>query len=149
MLRQRALQLVALLRKKTCTWRHPMRMRHPVLGCGCVCCVHACVFACMILYMYTCMSHVTYEWVISRINESWHACKCQITHINESCHVCMSHFTHECVTSYTHASSHAYQWAIWRVNESFHKWISHFIHARAKSHMNEPYHVLTSQVTYD
>jgi len=56
------------------------------------------------------MSHVTCEWVMSRVNES--------------CHMWMSHVTHEQVTSY--------------VDESRHIWKNHFAH-RAEPRERNPW----------
>jgi len=55
------------------------------------------------------MSHVTYEWVMS--------------HMNESCHIWMSDFTYESVMSH--------------MNESHHIWMSHVTYEWVMSHMNE------------
>ena len=55
------------------------------------------------------MSHVTYEWVMSRMNES--------------CHVWMSHVT--------------YEWVVARMNESWHVWMSRVTYGWVVSHTNE------------
>ena len=52
------------------------------------------------------MSHVTYEWVVSHIHESWHvdATAPVMSHMNESCPMCMSHVTYEWVVSHKNGS---------------------------------------------
>jgi len=65
----------------------------------------------------TSISHVTYEWVMS--------------HMNESCHIWMSHVTYESVMSHIHESCHiwmshvTYEWVMSHMNESCHIWMSH------------------------
>jgi len=47
------------------------------------------------------MSHVTYEWVMSHLNESCHIWMTHVTyewvmsHMNESCHIWVSHVTYD------------------------------------------------------
>jgi len=57
------------------------------------------------------MSHVTYKWVMS--------------HMNESCHIQMSHVTYEWVmsTCYSGMSHFTYEWVMSHVNEACHVWI--------------------------
>jgi len=56
------------------------------------------------------MSHVTYKWVMSHINESCHIWISHVTyvwvlsHMNKSCHIWMSHVTYEWVMSHIHES---------------------------------------------
>jgi len=58
------------------------------------------------------MSHVTYEWVMSHMNESCHvAYEWVISHMNQPCSMWMSHVPYEWVTSH--------------MNESCHTWLSH------------------------
>ena len=59
-------------------------------------------------------SHVTYEWVMSHINESYHIWMSHVPHqwvmsyMNESCHTWMSHVTYERVMSCIHDTAHSY-----------------------------------------
>ena len=74
------------------------------------------------------VTHVTYGWVVSRINES--------------CHVWMSHVPYECVTSQRDETS--------RTNQPCHKWMRHVTYEWFMSHMNEPWqtcHIWMSHVT--
>jgi len=56
--------------------------------------------------------HVTYEWVMSRTNESCHVRMSRVTYelvmrqMTESCHIWMSHVIYECVMSRMIESSH-------------------------------------------
>ena len=59
------------------------------------------------------MSHVTYPWVMS--------------HINESCHVWVNHVT--------------YQWVMSHINKSWRIWISNGTYECVMSHMNETRHI--------
>jgi len=58
------------------------------------------------------MSHVTCEWVMSRVNESCHmwmshvTCEWVMSHVNESCRMWMSHVTCERVMSRVNESCH-------------------------------------------
>jgi len=99
-------------------------------------------------------SHVTYEWVMSHLNESCHIWMSHVTyewvmsHMNESCRIWMSRISYKWVTS------HAYEWVTSRVNESWricvcrsaqmqrrskmglwHTWTSHVICIWVTSHM--------------
>jgi len=83
------------------------------------------------------MSHVTYEWVMSHMNESCHIWMSHITyewvmsHMNKSCHIWIRHDTYEWVMSHTNESCHiwmshvTYEWVLWHMNESFHRWMIH------------------------
>jgi len=68
---------------------------------------------------YVWMSHITYEWVMS--------------HMDESCHIWTIHITYERVMSHT--------------NESCHIRMSHVVHEWGLSHMNEACQIWTSHVT--
>jgi len=59
------------------------------------------------------LSRVTYEWVMS--------------HMNESRHIWMSHVT--------------YEWVMSRMTESYHIWMSHVTYEWVMSHMNESCHL--------
>jgi len=64
------------------------------------------------------LSHVSYEWVTSHMNESrliWKSCLICLgyisyawlmSHMNESCHIRMSHVSYEWVMSHMHESRH-------------------------------------------
>jgi len=74
-----------------------------------------------------CMSHVTYEWVMSHVNGSCyiHAgfarhLSLHVKYVQESWHVCMSHVT--------------YEWVMSRMNESCHVWMSHVTYEWVMSH---------------
>jgi len=88
-----------------------------------------------------CMSHVTYEPVMSRVNES--------------CHTWMYHGTCECVAT---CRSLLNEWVTSRINELCHVWTSHvtcecvMVHVKAQLlvilfGMNESCHVRTSRAT--
>jgi len=85
------------------------------------------------------MSHVTHEWVMSHMNESYHTSmrhvthQCVISHINASCHTSMSHVSH--------------QWVVSHMNSSCHTWMSHITHEWVMSHINESCHTSMSHVT--
>ena len=86
------------------------------------------------------MSHVTYECVMSQMNES--------------CHIQMSHVTYEWVMSRMNEScriwiSHvAYKWVVSCMNESCHMCMRHAIYGWVMSHMNAPCYIWMSHVTY-
>jgi len=79
------------------------------------------------------MSHVTYGWVMSHMNESCHVWMSHVKYgwvmsrMNESCHVWISHVT--------------YGWVMSRLNESCHVWISHVTYGWVIWHINEPCHI--------
>jgi len=98
-------------------------------------------------------SHVTFGWVISRMNESrdmWMShmtCEWVMSHMNESCHIWISHVTYEWIMSHTNASmSH--------MNESCHIWMrqchiwvmSWAMCNKATSHVT---HIIKSCHTYE
>ena len=125
------------------------------------------------------MSHVTYEWVMSHMNESCHTCD-RVRHLGSSVDsisaadvwespalapdihhyylykVC-SHVTYEWVMShivhhyYLHkAYSHVtHEWVMSHMNESCHTWMSHVTHDWVMSHMNESCHTWMSHVTHE
>jgi len=74
------------------------------------------------------MSHVIYQWVMSRMNES--------------CHTWMSHVVYEsmtlwgCTWCYIWICYVTYGWVMSHMNESFHTWMSHVAHEWVMSHMN-------------
>jgi len=73
-------------------------------------------------------SHVTYEWVMSHMNESClHLCLTStshaISHVSKSCHIWMSHVT--------------YEWVMSHMNESCHIWMTRVSYEWVMSHMNE------------
>jgi len=86
------------------------------------------------------MSHVTYAWVMSHMNESCHVWMSNaiyewgMSHMNESCHICMSHVT--------------YGWVMTHMYESWHIWMSHITYEWVTSHMDESCHIRTSHVTH-
>jgi len=96
---------------------------------------------------------VTYQWVMSHINESCHISMNHITyqwvmsHINESCHISMSHVTYQWVMSHINESYHismshvTYQWVMSHINESCHISMSHVTYQWVMSHMNESCHI--------
>jgi len=75
------------------------------------------------------MSHVTYEWVMS--------------HMNESCHIRMSHVTYEWVMSHLNESCHIWTSQL-TYEQSCHIWTSHVTHEWVMSHTNESCHIWTS-----
>jgi len=115
------------------------------------------------------MSHVTSEWVISRMNESrrtyqlvmshiwmshvthiWMSHVTHIRHMNGSPHLWMSHVTYECVTSQTEScdthmnesrDTHTtYEWVMSHMNAS-HRWLSHVTHIWM-SHVTHIRHII-------
>jgi len=112
------------------------------------------------------MSHVTYEWVMSYmnelcriwvrmshvtyVNESCHKYEWVMSHINESCH------THEWFMSHQNESCHRYECVMSHTNESCHMWMGHVTYEWVMphiegviSHMNESCHMWMSNVTYE
>jgi len=87
------------------------------------------------------MSHVTYEWVVSQMNESFHIWMSHVTyewvmsHMNESCHIWMSRVT--------------YEWVISHMNEACHIWMSHVTYEWVMSHMDKSRHIRMSFITYE
>ena len=87
------------------------------------------------------MSHVTYQWVMSRMNESCHVWMSHfsyewvISRMNESCHVWMSHVT--------------YEWVVSRMNESCLIWMSHVSYKWVMSHMIVSCLTWTSHLLYE
>jgi len=102
------------------------------------------------------MSHVTYERVIS--------------HMNESCHIRMSHVTYEWVTSQgrkifapddSASFNHTYGYVMSHMNESRHIWMSHVKYVWVTSQggnifppddsasFHHKYEYVTSDVTYE
>ena len=81
------------------------------------------------------MRHLTCKWVISYINLSrplWISqvtYECVVSHMNESCHICML-----CV----HYKSTTFRW---HVNESCPSWTSHVTYECVMSHMNGSCHI--------
>jgi len=107
------------------------------------------------------ISHVSCEWVMSRMNESCPMSSSTsprahtslvMSHMNESCHIRMSHVLHEWVMSHMTESFHkskkrvlpchmwmshvTYEWVTSHMDESCHIWLSPFTGAR-----NESYHI--------
>jgi len=119
------------------------------------------------------LSHVTYEWVIAHIIESWHiwiiAYARGISRMNESCHVCMSHVTYKRVDeschvwmshiTYERVMSHGWvmsrmierRYVRWWSNPTLDCWVwmRHVTYEWDMSHMNESYHKCMSHVTYE
>jgi len=112
------------------------------------------------------MSHATYAWVISHMNESLYC-----THItNDPCHTWMSHVTYTWVLSHTNQSCHTRMshvtWVMLHMHESCHICMSQLTYAWvtllythyewSMSHMNEwcpiqtiSWHTWASRVTYE
>jgi len=95
------------------------------------------------------MSHVTYEWVMSHMNDSYHIWKSLdtyewvMTHMNLSCHMWMGHVTCEWVMLHMNEPhyeviSHVNE--SWRRCESCHIWMSHVTYEWVMSDMNESCH---------
>ena len=100
--------------------------------------------------MDTRMSHVTYEWVMS--------------HMNESCHIRMSHLYNLIywrMNEWCPMSEWTHEWVMSRMNESCHIWTSHVTYEWAMSpiqmshvsyvisHMNESCHIWTFEWVSD
>jgi len=121
------------------------------------------------------MSHITYEWVMSRMRESRHdkaygnvapLFECVLyhgwdvwqrtyewvmSHTNESCHMWMRPVTYECHgfwrrSAVARAPSNT---RMSHVNESCHICLSHVQYEWAKSHMNESCHIWMSRVPFE
>ena len=102
----------------------------------------------------TWVSHVTYECVMSYINESCHIWMSHVTyewvmaHMNESCHIWMSHVTYEWVIEHSGFSSELNFENFYlvhspdEISESCHILMSHVIYEWVMSHMNESWHVV-------
>jgi len=80
------------------------------------------------------ISHVTYERVMSHVNESRHIwmshvtyCKWVMSHMNELCHIWRSQVTCE--------------WVMSLMNEPYYTWRSHVTYERAMSHLNALGHI--------
>ena len=88
----------------------------------------------------TWISHVTYEWIMSRMNEWRHVWMSHVTyewvtsHMNESCHTWMSQVTHTWICQIT------CEWVTSHMNESRHVWMSHVTYEWVMSHMNDSCH---------
>ena len=107
--------------------------------------------------MHVWMSHVTYEWVMSRMNESCHVCMSHVTYewvvyeachiwwihvtcMNKSCHIGMSHVPYEWVMSHIWMSHVPYKWVVnepCHVYTSRHLWISHVTYVNESCHTCE------------
>ena len=97
------------------------------------------------------MSHVTYEWVMSRMNESchiftasspvaigiYHVLMSYATRRNESCHVSMSHATYLQHHLPPQQVCHTYEWVMPHVG------MSHVTHEWVMSSMDESCHIST------
>jgi len=183
-----------------CNLGDPMSLRHPV-SCACGCtrersvsparlCFMLCVACCMLylhegmcgcmcdIYIYSHMivyineSHIRYEWVVSRMNESCHTWRKHVTservmsRMNVACLIWMSHDSYEWVMSHMNESwliwmsqqvtyecgtlriSHVtYEWVMSHVNESCHVWMSHVTYEWVMSRLNEPCHIWMNLVT--
>jgi len=101
------------------------------------------------------MSNVTYEWVMSHMNQS---------DMYESCHICMSHlqssrqrlhqvlFSHQWVMTYIRDMTHSHVISIWVMSHlggSCHIWMSHVTSEWVMSHLNESCHIWMSHVTFE
>jgi len=110
-------------------------------------------------YVHIWTSHVTYEWVISQVNEPCHMCTSHVAyvrvrlcaHMNEPHHIWMSHVTCEWAMSNINEPCHkcmsrvcrirmgramcTYAWDMSRINESCHRWMSHVTGEWALSQM--------------
>jgi len=97
-----------------------------------------------------CMSHVTYDWVMSRMDESCHvrlsdsAYRRVISNINESWYqqtsslkpLFMLHINESWLIWMGHVT---YQWVMSHINESCHIWMSHVTYKWVMSRKNESY----------
>jgi len=118
------------------------------------------VLSCMKESCHIWMSHVTYEWVMSHINESCHVTyewfnsqvmyERVMSHLKQSCHtwalVQPKSFIESC---HIWMSRVTYEWVMSHINESCHMWMSHFTYEWVMSHMNESCHIWMSHVTYE
>ena len=123
-------------------------------------------------YIASRMSIVTYEWVMSHMNESCHIWMSHVTyewvmsHLNhsdmyESCHVCMSHlqssyhqvlFSHEWVMTYIRDMAHSHVISIWVMSHlggSCFICMSHVTSKWVMLHLNESCHIWMSHVTFE
>jgi len=99
------------------------------------------------------MSHVTYEWVTSHMNESRHIWTSYVAYecvVSPACIFLYRHtwraMTHPCL-SYSNVSRHiwmshvTYEWVTSHMNESRHIWMSHVISEWVTSYLNKSRHI--------
>jgi len=103
------------------------------------------------------MSHMTYEWVTSHMNEWCHIRMIYVTyesvtsHVNESCHIWRSHVTYEGVMSRMKESCHmrichvTCESVISRVKKSCHVYMSHVTPINTQE-VRGTYHIWMSHV---
>ena len=100
---------------------------------------------------------VTYEWVMSQVNESCRRWRSHVadewvmSHMSESCRTWVCHVAQ--VWDMSHGNSQVC-WkgrsaGAWRVNESRRKWISHVVGEWAMSHMSESGQIWASHVAHE
>jgi len=94
------------------------------------------------------MSHGTYEWVMSHMNES---CHIWLSHVIHSCHIWMSHGTYKWVMVHMNESRHTcmshgtYEWVMVRTSVLRSTMRRSFI----KIYIDEPWYIWTSHGTYE
>jgi len=104
----------------------------------------ASLLAAMIYVTYA-SSHVTYEWVMSHMNESCHVrgishiwmsditYGCVVSRTNDLCHICIK-TCHIWMSHVMNESYHTYEWVLSRIIESCHTWMNRFIYEWFMSH---------------
>ena len=116
------------------------------------------ILACFTSYVW--MIRVTYQWVMSRMNESCHIWMSRVidqwvmSRMNESCHIWMVCVTNKWVMSHVWMSRVTYGRVVSRIRESCHEWTSHVTYERVESCMIESCQIKMSpsqmiHVTYE
>ena len=83
------------------------------------------------------MSHVTFEWCMSHVNELMDAYMPQegvMSHMNESCHIWTNWCMHTC---HSNESREKYERVMSRTNESRHTWLSHVTYTNKTNHRSD------------
>jgi len=122
------LLLVSILFKRTCQIILHM--------CVCIWISHVTcewVMSRMIEICHVWVNHTIYEWVISRMNESCHECHVWVSHVTYAYEWGMSRMIEICHVWVNYV---IYEWVMSRMIESRHAWVSHITDEWVISHIN-------------